>query len=90
MYSKKEFITDVFRIAEEKGYTIETCRGKGYPQIDFGHKKLHSKHIEQLYPSVLEEGANINNLIDQVAPGRTCAHRPFRGIVKQIRRERGL
>jgi len=90
MYTQEEFVSDVFRIAQERGYRIETCRGKGYPQIDFGIKKLHAEHIKKLYPNVLEENANIGKLIDNVAPGRPCAHAPFGRIVEQIRKERAL
>jgi hypothetical protein len=90
MYNKQEFVSDVFRIAKKKGYKIETCRGKGYPQIDFGHKKLHAEHIKALYPNVLEASAHIGKLIERVAPGRPCTHKPFREIVGQIRQERNL
>ena len=90
MYTKEEFVSDVFRIAKEKGYKTETCRGKGYPQINFGHKKLHTEHIKMLYPDVLEESVHIGRLIERVAPGRPCTHRPFREIVEQIRKEGSL
>ncbi len=90
MYTRDEFVSDVFRIAKEKGYQIETCRGKGYPQIDFGHKKLHAEHIKKLYPDALEESAHIGRLIERVAPGRPCTHRPFREIVEQIQRREPL
>ena len=90
MYTQEDFLSDVFRIAEERGYKIETCNGKGYPQIDFGIKKLHAEHIKKLYPEVLDKDARIGELIECVAPGRPCTDAPFRGIVEQIRTERGL
>lgn len=81
---------DVFRIAEDIGYKIETTRGKGYPQIDFGTKKLHSEHIKKLYPDALKSDARIARLVESVAPGRPCTHRPSREIVEHIRDERGI
>jgi len=88
--TENDFVAEVFTIAEAMGFTIETCRGKGYPQIDFGHKKLHSEHIRALYPEVLQEGAKIGRLIEDVAPGRPCSHAPFKKIVAQIHRREWL
>lgn len=90
MYSKQDFLADVLQIAGELGYTLETCRGRGYSQIDFGNKKLHADHIQKLYPAVLEPNADIKELIEQVAPGRPCTHAPFSGIVRRIRAKRHL
>jgi hypothetical protein len=41
-----------------------------------------------LFPNTLKDGVNINKLIEEIAPGRPCAHRPFREIVYQLKRER--
>ena len=90
MKTRKEYVSDVARIAQEHGHTIQVCRGKGDLQVDFGHKKLRFEHIRRMYPEVLYEHADIARLIDRVAPGRPCAHAPFRRIVRRIRREWGL
>jgi len=90
MYTSDDFLKDVFRIAEEKGYIIETTQGKGYKQINFGHKKLHANHISKLFPYVLENGANVNKLIEKIAPGRPCTHKPFREIVNIIKQNNDL
>lgn len=87
-YSKEQFIDDVFRVARERGYRIETNRRNNLPQIDFGLKKLHLGHIKKLYPDVLLENAKVNKLIERVAPGRPCSHKPFREIIEQIHREK--
>lgn len=85
----EQFIDDVFRIAREKGHRIETNQRNGLPQIDFGLKKLHLGHIRRLYPGVLMENAQVNKLIESVAPGRPCSHKPFRKIIEQMKREKG-
>jgi hypothetical protein len=79
----KQFVDLFFRIASEDGYRIETNR-KGQTQVDFGHKKLHSGHLERLFPDILCPDANIARLVAQVAPGRPCAHRPTKEIVQRI------
>jgi len=88
MYTFDEFQSDVLRIAKNHSYNIGRLRGTNIPQVDFGHKKLHGNHFRALFPSVLADNADINKLIDDVAPGRPCAHLPFRKIVKQIKNER--
>ena len=87
-YSESDFLNDVLRIARNEGYTIETLHRTNVPQIDFGHKKLHGNHIRALFPVVLEHDANINGLIERIAPGRPCSHVPFRKIIEQIHFER--
>ncbi len=86
-YSADDFLNDVLRVASQQGYRIETLRGTDIPQIDFGIKKLHARHILALFPAILADDADINRMIENVAPGRPCAHRPFRELVAQIRRE---
>ena len=87
-YDLEQFIDDVFRIARERGYRIETNQRNNLPQIDFGIKKLHLRHIKRLYPDVLLENARVNKLIAKIARGRPCTHKPFREIVEQIQKER--
>ena len=86
-YTFEEFQADIIRLATIDGYEVGNLRGTAIPQIDFGNKKLHGNHFRALFPYVLADGANINELIETVAPGRPCAHVPFRKIVQQIRRE---
>jgi hypothetical protein len=88
MYTFNEFQSDVLRVAESHGYKIECLRGTDIPQVDFGDKKLHGNHFRTLFPSVLADNANIENLIEKIAPGRPCTHLPFQKIVKQIKNER--
>jgi hypothetical protein len=87
MHTFEEFQSDVLRIAKSHGYKVEHLRGTDIPQVDFGYKKLHGKHFRALFPSVLADNADINKLIEKIAPGRPCAHLPFRKIVKQIKNE---
>jgi len=87
MLEKTKFVSEVIRVAREQGYKIETNARHGLDQIDFGHKKLHAGHLEELYPAILEPSAHIPTLINQVAPGRPCAHKPMREIIEQFHRE---
>lgn len=84
--TKEEFIENVFTQAHTRGYKIEMNRN-GRRQIDFGHKKLHEGHLDALYPRILENGVNIGKIIDSVAPGRPCVHRPMKSIIASIIRE---
>jgi hypothetical protein len=86
-YTFQQFLSDILRLASFERYKIGLLRDTDYPQIDFGHKKLHGKHFLALFPHVLEDHANINKLIEATAPGRPCTHRPFRKIVEQIKKE---
>ena len=81
--NQQEFIEHVARNARAKGFKIETNRN-GQTQIDFGPKKLHSGHLAQLFPEILFRDANVAKLIDAVAPGRPCTHKPLREIVEQL------
>ena len=81
--NQQEFINQVVRNARAKGFKIEANRN-GQLQIDFGYKKLHSGHLAQLFPEILFRDANAAKLIDAVAPGRPCTHKPMREIVKQL------
>jgi len=77
------FIDTVVREARKDGYRIETNRN-GQTQIDFGNKKLHSGHLEKLFPEILKPGAEVARMIDKVAPGRPCTHRPMREILARL------
>lgn len=81
---KNQFVNEVFRIAEKRGFRIENNRFNGLPQIDFGHKKLHAGHLKQLYLDILNPTASISALIEKVAPGRPCTHKPMREIINKI------
>lgn len=81
--TKEQYIESVFKVAKEHGHKIEINRD-GLRQIDFVHKKLHEGHFEALYPAILETDAHNPTLIDKVAPGRSCAHRPMREIIQTI------
>ena len=80
---RPEFVNRVFQIAQAEGYSVALNR-LGLRQIDFGHKKLHEAHLEQLYPSALAPGARISKLIEEVAPGRPCAHKPMKQIIERL------
>jgi hypothetical protein len=83
MMTQSEFVDAIVETARSKGYSIANSRhGR---QIDFGHKKLHEGHLRQLYPGILAKGARIPSLIDAIAPGRPCSHRPMREIVATVK-----
>lgn len=82
--SAQEFVAEVVRIAPEMGYKVETTRN-GIPQIDFGNKKLHADHLAQLYPKILTPGINVKDVIELVARGRPCTHKPMRMIIARLR-----
>ena len=84
MLTKQEFINEVFTIARKNGYVIEKNARNGRDQIDFGNKKLHEGHLEHLYPKILMSGSNVSGLIEKVAPGRPCTHKPMKEILSQI------
>jgi len=66
------------------GYPVEMSRNGR--QIDYGHKKLREGHLAEVYPEILQPGAHIPSLINRVAPGRPCAHRPTREIIAAMAR----
>jgi len=82
--NSRDLLGRIFEAAKEDGYRIEVGRS-GLRQIDFGHKKLHEDHLRKLLPEVFKDHAHIPALIDAVAPGRPCAHRPMKGIVARIK-----
>jgi len=82
----KSFVERVTRAARNLGYKIEVNR-EGLDRIDFGNKKLHEAHLRKLYPEILEPNADIPALIEKVAPGRPCTHRPMKEIISAIQSE---
>ena len=90
MILKNDFIEEVLKIAEDNGYTIEVGKRNKLQQIDFGNKKLHAGHLEKLYPEILSKDANISVLINNVAPGRPCAHKPMRKTIEQILNKKSI
>ncbi len=78
--SEDAFINGVLHIAKERKYPVKVNR-EGFHQIDFGHKQLHEGHLRKLYQTMLK---NIPSLIEEIAPGRPCAHKPTREIVDQL------
>lgn len=85
MMTQDEFIEAIVAKARSQGYSIENSRNGR--QIVFGHKKLHEGHLSRLYPEILAECANIPSLIDAVAPGRPCSHKPMKKIVTIVKTE---
>ena len=81
--NKDEFVEDVVCNARSLGYRIETNR-MGLIQIGFGHKKLHEGHLRTIFPQIFQPGANISQLIEDVAPGRPCSHRPMKEILARM------
>jgi len=80
------FIIKVVECARKQGFVIETNRD-GFLQIDFGNKKLHQKHLNELFPEILSSNAKIAKLIEKIAPGRPCTHKPMRDIISLINKE---
>jgi hypothetical protein len=82
--TEDDFIIKVIGIAQNRGYPVEQSRNG--LQIDFGHKKLHEGHLRSLFPDVMREGANISKLIEEIAPGRPCSHRPMKMILAELKK----
>lgn len=82
--TKDEFINAVIAEARRQGYTIEDSRNGR--QVDFGNKKLHEGHLGLLYPRILADGADIAALIEEVALGRPCSHKPMRWILAAMKK----
>lgn len=82
--SAEEFVTAVVRIAPDMGYKVETNRN-GILQIAFGNKKLHADHLARLYPEIINLGVNVKDVIEKVARGRPCTHKPMRMIIARLR-----
>lgn len=83
---KAQFVNLAIEIARMNGWRIETNRD-GLTQIDFGNKKLHSRHLEAMFPTILENAASISAIIEKVAPGRPCTFKPMREIIATIKND---
>jgi len=81
--TQETFVNLTIEEAVKRGYPIEERTRHGR-QINFGHKKLHEQHLRALYPAIIQPGANIPALIDAVAPGRPCTHKPMREIIRSL------
>ena len=88
MMTENQFIDAVIEEAQKTGYSIEASRNGR--QIDFGNKKLHEKHLRDLYPTILADGENVSAVIDRIAPGRPCTHRPMKDIIAKIKDDHAL
>ena len=80
-----KFVKAAISKAKMIGYKVEMNRN-GRRQINFGRKKLHEGHLKAIYPQILDAHVNVGLLIESVAPGRPCAHRPMTEIVAEIRK----
>ena len=80
--SENSFVNAVINIGAAMGYRLEIARD-GSRQIDFGHKKLKERHLRALYPKILYCD-HIPTLIERIAPGRPCVHRPMRLIIREL------
>lgn len=87
MLTKLQLIDEIIRVSRMQGHKIEISSKNGLKQIDFRNKKLHVEHLEKLYPDILQIDAYIPSLINKIAPGRPCSHRPMRQIMEQLRLE---
>lgn len=84
MLPRLEFLNCVYKCAHELGYEVKP-NSKGLMQIAFpNNKTLHEDHLIGLYPKILQPNASIRTLIDEVAPGRPCTHKPMRQILEKI------
>ena len=83
MMTRDEFVDAIVAAARSQGYSIENSRNGR--QIDCGDKKLHERHLSQLYPDILAEDVHIPSLIEAVAPGRPCSHKPMIEIVATVK-----
>ncbi|MBK6897441.1 MAG: hypothetical protein IPH06_12705 [Alphaproteobacteria bacterium] len=83
MLSQEEFISKLYSLASEQGYSVYQNK-KGLMAIDFGHKQLHEGHLKALWPQILQTGAQISKLIECIAPGRPCTHKPMKELISKI------
>lgn len=80
----QQFIDLVVEISRRKGFKVETNRD-GLRQIDCGNKKLHVGHLQKMFPEILQSDSDISKMIEKVAPGRPCTHKPMKGIIAEIK-----
>jgi hypothetical protein len=80
-----EYLLAVVNEAKRQGWAVEQSRNGS--QIVFPNgKKLHEGHLRGLFPAILVDGAKISALIESVAPGRPCSHKPMKAIIAAIPR----
>jgi len=83
MITKEKYVKAAIFNARKMKYKIQTNRDN-IEQIDFGNKTLTSTHLSLTYPEILRPDADIPKIIDKVAPGRPCTHKPMKEIVALI------
>jgi len=81
--TKNEFVKAIFFYARKMKFKIQTNKNN-QEQIDFGNKTLTSEHLSLMYPDILQPDADIPKIINKVAPGRPCTHKPMKEIVTII------
>lgn len=84
MLEKKEFIKNTFRLARKMKFKVETNQND-QEQIDFGNKKLTVAQLSLMHPDILMPGADVAKIIEKVAPGRPCTHKPMKEIVESLK-----
>ena len=87
--TREQFIETVIDIAKKYGYPVRINR-YNQRQINFGHKQLHEGHLAKLYPDILRDDVNIGKLIECVARGRPCTHRPMKKIIAYIKEGKSI
>lgn len=91
--TEDEFVRRVFEIAAHHGLTVEDRRpGKSICFNPVSNKWLSEGHIRSLFPLVLTPGLSekqMNQMVEEVAPGRPCTHVGFRKIIRQFHDECG-
>ncbi len=83
MITKDKFLKAAIFNARKMKYKIQTNRNN-QEQIDFGNKTLTTDHLSLMYPAILQPDADIPKIINKVAPGRPCTHKPMKEIVTMI------
>ena len=81
--TEDDFINEICNIAAKHGHKLEASRNGR--QINFGKKKLHEGHLKRIFPFILRDDSHIPTLINEVAPGRPCSHKPMRLIIEEIK-----
>ena len=86
--NQHDFVEAALVTAKKCHYLLETNRRNGLRQIDFGYKKLHEGHLREMYPDILSPTVHIPSLIEKIAPGRPCTHKPMRKIIDSLALEK--
>ena len=77
-----QFLDAFFKIGQTLGYPVEMSRNGR--QIVFPNKKLHEGYLRDMYPEILQSGADMNALLKHFVPGRPCAYPPTRKIIAEM------